>query len=789
MMGKTISLAFFALLAIAASAAPITRQQALNRAQASLAKQGININVADMQAMPLKAQGTHATAAPAYYVFNSSSSFVIAAGDDRMPEVLGYSDSGTIDPNDMPDGLMALLESYAIAASDMSTIDTTLPRQAGLGGRPPIAPLLTCKWAQGAPYNLSCPLYDGTIPCVTGCVATAMAQVMHYHKWPNSISTPIPSYTSKTRGFYMPELSPEGFPGWNNILDTYGSNITDVQAEAISSLMLYCGQAINMDYGLQSSASTEKIATALINYFGYAPSAQPVYRQNYSAVDWTNLIYTELAAKRPIPFSGANVKGGHAFVCDGIDAEGRIHINWGWGGSSNGFFYPTNLTTPSQSNGGSDGYNKRQCMIIGITPGNKPIDPADSDIMYCYDLSLVKASYTRSNASQPFSDVALHCVAHNLYPETADIDFGMGLYDTSGNLMTVLYTYEFKQLPTGHGASRDWVFNFPAIVQEGTYIIRPVCCLHNSRKWKACSGTSATNWQATVTPTELTFKLLGNSEPASYRVNSATYSGRMETNRSIEMTANVTNTGCSYFRMLYLLVDGKCHSMAQCPMSPGETGDIVMHFSTPTAGNHTLMLSYDEGPASAIWQDTINIGESYSEYLAFDSYTVKNLMPGKKIYGNTFAFTCNVTNNSIDQEYDDYIRAYLYTVTNQVPEKGVARIDNSLSLQCGETKEIAFEFPDLETGKDYMVFIYIYKNGLLTNNGGLYGHTIMGSDFTPCDINADGTVDVNDLNIIIGILLNEEISFPIYIERADVDGNGTVDITDLNLTLNNLLNL
>ncbi|WP_407405849.1 C10 family peptidase [Sodaliphilus sp.] len=785
MIKKLISSTTFALVAVAMSAAPISRQQAMSRAQASLAKQGIDINVASMQAMPLKAHGTHATATPAYYVFNSSNSFVIAAGDDRMPEVLGYSDNGTIDPNDMPDGLKDLLECYEVEVAHLGSSDG-MPLPNGSISRTPIAPLLTSKWDQGSPFNNLCPVYDGTNRAVTGCVATAMAQVMNYWKWPATISNPIPAYTTETKGISMPALSASGFPGFSNVKDYYFWNQSDASTTAVAKLMLYVGQSLEMNYNNSSGAATADIPTALYKYFRYANTGRYLRRENYTAEEWATLIYTELAARRPVVYRGSAYNGGgHSFVCDGMDANGLFHINWGWNGQSDGYFLLTNLNPSDQGAGSSvsnDGYIVGSAMVVGITPENKTTSINDAP-MYCTNFVNEKATYTRSSSGQSFSNVKVHCGMYSQYPSTADIDFGIGLYTTSGTLKQVVYSGWFSQLPSGYGSTNDWTFNIPSSIANGTYYLKPICRLHNTGNWVPCAGANVNYWQATITTTAFTFKSDGNSAEPSYRVNSVTY-GKRETNRPIEMVMNMTNNSSNYFRQLYMLVDNKCTTVAQCAIEPGQTGNITMHISAATTGSHSVKLCYDEGGQNVLWQSSVYITAAPAASIAASSFSVKNAVSGK-INDNKFAFTTKVTNNG-SSTYDDYIVARIFRRTGTNTGSMVSQEIKNVSIASRGSQTLSFEFPDLVQNEDYFILMYYYSNGQLTNCGGTGFYTILGASYKKGDVNGDGTVDINDANILINILLGKDTASK-YSGRADVDGNGTVDITDANILINTLL--
>ena len=315
------------------------------------------------------------------YVFNATdgSGFIIVSNDDSTVPILGFSDNGALDTNNIPDNMRAWLQGYAdeIAwfqkhgGGEMPA--TKARKRTGSHQTKTIDPLLTTTWDQDAPYNNHCPKNY-----VTGCVATAMAQVMYYtetvtHNNATTATTAeIPGYTTR-KGDNTLDLIPAGTPiNWSNITPTYDKNSTDAQKEAVANLMLYCGCAVMMNYGPSSGAFTYDVDDALRDYFGYDATTRYVSRNWYYYDDWIDLIYHELSNRRPVIYAGQSTGGGHEFVCDGYkyeDGKDLFHINWGWSGTSDGYFLLSALDPDQQGIGGSssnDGYHYGQEAVIGI---------------------------------------------------------------------------------------------------------------------------------------------------------------------------------------------------------------------------------------------------------------------------------------------------------------------------------------------------------------------------------------------------------------------------------------
>lgn len=365
-------------ITLSASANPITLEQARKRATTFMAKQKDNrklMAVTNQKKLaPRKAGANQTVEIAPYYVFDKGTNegFIIVSGDDQTIDVLGYCDEGSFDYEQLPPNMQEWLDDYAEQLTRIQAGAPVIRKAAST--HPKVDQLMTSKWSQGSPYNNSCPM-DGGSRSVTGCVATAMAQILYYNREKSVTETQatIPAFTSWTKNINVNAV-PAGSPiDWENMKDTYGS-ATDIQKKAVADLMFYCGASVKMDYtNSASGAQSWDAYQAFINYFGYGSSTRYVsYSDGLTDTEWDNLVYAEMAAGRPVYISGANASIGHAFVCDGYDGNLRYHINWGWAGQSDGFYYLTNLTPgDGQGIGGSsDGYNTYRQIVVGLEPEN-----------------------------------------------------------------------------------------------------------------------------------------------------------------------------------------------------------------------------------------------------------------------------------------------------------------------------------------------------------------------------------------------------------------------------------
>ena len=325
---------------------------------------------------------------PLFYVFNRGEGFVIVSADDRAPEILGYSDAGPFDIDSLPDNFRYLLNSYATeleslaAAPEAVALSAKKVERSTQATGKSVAPLLgSILWDQGDPYNLQCPVMSDGGRSVVGCVATAMAQIMEYHQWPEKGTGTIPGYTTRSQGLVIDEENIENtYYDWDHMTPIYTSESTDEERNAVATLMYHCGISVGMDYGYESGAFSDDVPEALATYFGYNKNMKLLNRIYYTKTEWDSIIRHELDEKRPVYYSGSSAQGGHAFVCDGYDTNGLFHINWGWSGMSNGYFTLSNLTPTAQGTGGSNGgFNWGQAIITGIQSETPALHGYDSD--------------------------------------------------------------------------------------------------------------------------------------------------------------------------------------------------------------------------------------------------------------------------------------------------------------------------------------------------------------------------------------------------------------------------
>lgn len=358
-----------------AYAKPITPDEALSRLKSANPKMAVPARsgkARELAHTTLTEKGN-----PAVYIFNQGENdgYLVLSADDIAYPLLGYADNGHAVEGNLPPQLEWWLSEYArqIEYANEHGISAETPkinidRRSTMTA---IAPMIKTKWDQVEPYYNQCPMV-GTNRTYTGCVATAMAQVLKYWNYPEvgtgSISYECEDISKRlSMNFALRKFD------WENMSDTYvPGQYTETEADAVAYLMKACGYAVKMNYNTESSgALAMNIASGLKKYLGYDQNILYDLRMYHSTSEWEQMIYDNLKTVGPILYGGGSMLGGgHSFVLDGYDGNGMFHFNWGWSGMSDGYFSLDALNPGSLGAGGGSGggYNFTQDAVFGIQP-------------------------------------------------------------------------------------------------------------------------------------------------------------------------------------------------------------------------------------------------------------------------------------------------------------------------------------------------------------------------------------------------------------------------------------
>ena len=715
-MRRILVLFLSVAISVVAFAGKVTEQQALQKAQQFL--KGKSLTKVKTRSLSRGSSSSD----EAFYIFNAENKggFVIVSGDDSADMILGYADKGEFSAEQMPVNIRTWLESYAkqIDLISQSSVSARSPRLTRTS-KAAIPYLIQTQWDQWQPYNLRCPQIDGEYP-VTGCVATAMAQVMYYHKCPKT-STAIPAYNTYTKGISVPELPATTFK-WDQMQLTYNGSETGASADAVAELMRYCGQAVEMDYTLNSSGAAI-FPNAMINYFGYSVNTRYVNRSEYTLEEWEDLIYTELLEGRPVLYSGSNLTGGHQFICDGYDGNGYFHINWGWSGYSDGWFLLSVANPSGKGAGGGaseDGYCVGQDAIIGLKPAvaGEVATPYIQSGMY----DLENKSYTRSSESSDFTNVEFPGFV-NIYYEAGSgpdfpLEFGWGLFK-DGQLLKVLGSSS-----TVFTNDENWAYNgvlasFGSDLSDGVYRAIQLYRRSSTDDWQAIQDSKLHFVEVVISGNTLTLERIQayDIEKADITVNSVTFSDRKVVGRPVEITVNLTNNGYTNQEPLFFSIGGECFSQVSGSVEPGKTGDVLMHFTPKYSMNDVeVTISTDYFLNNVVWTGTLTITEPLPYNLSGSSFSVEG-MKDYVLSGTTLKFSATIKNESSDT-YDDDLILCLWKSTEPMTSGGsfmmttFATAEQPVKIGPGESKQVAFSIPNLvDGGYGYWIDLLYYSEG------------------------------------------------------------------------------
>ncbi|MBR0488626.1 MAG: leucine-rich repeat protein [Prevotella sp.] len=583
-------------------------------------------------------EATDTSGQPYVYAVTSTQQdgFVLVSGDERFAEVLGYTDDGTFDEKNMPENMRTFIQGYIDEMKYLESVDyqpSKSARRAAPAAFTTIEPLMTTTWNQGYPYNMYCPQYDNYgNKCPTGCLATALAQVMcyqgNYKKTGQSTTTlkAIPQYQTSTMKYTILEKPIRTFD-WTKMTGTVPS--TPEAKEEVARLMEYIGSGVKIDYRQGGTGgSVSYIPSLMTDVFGYDSKVREVNRNNYSDYEWLNMMYHELSANGPVMYSGQATNGGHGFVLDGYKYENNehlFHINWGWGGMSDGYFLLSVCYPDKQGIGGSTsqaGFNRAQAAIIDMDPNGSGTQQSNIRL-YDYKITLGKTSFTRNSSSESFQLTGIQHQFANILLQTYTFDFGIGWVNTNGEITHLAEYTQGYSLNYGRAINcTNATYYTPTGVTDGEYRLIGISKEHGTNTWWRNNNSENYFIRATVSGNQLTLEICN--------ANSIQLTGSMTTTgntvgQAVTVTASVTNNGSLYSGDLMLaqiesggspvIVDQK-----QVEIAKGTTATVNFSYTPTKAGNFTLVLLNKKNQTFGSQQSiTINAATGGTQI-----YTVRN---------------------------------------------------------------------------------------------------------------------------------------------------------------------
>lgn len=458
------------------------------------------------QVAPAKNLRSDKTNNAPYYAFNLEQGYVIVSGDDEMTELVGYAENGFFDAENVPPQMQLWLDGYAEYVAAVQS-GKAKARKILLSDSPSVVvePLVTTKWNQDAPFNNFAPEYtddnNNTQRCATGCAATAMAQIMKFHNWPEQ-GVGHYSYEHQSFGTISSNFS-EHVYDWTNMIDRYNNGeYSNMQADAVALLMKDCGVSLNMNYGPVSGASIYSYYPAFKNYFRY--SSRTVNRSGCETAEFTKIITDELQEGRPLIYCGTGEDGGHAFVVDGYDTNYFLHVNWGWGGYSDGYFDMNYMDPTGLGIGGGSGAFKWNQGIVLARPLKDGVEPYEFIQQLCfvpYDDVKGGIFCEQEMPANKGDDVTILLRnTANLSGESFFGSLNVGVFDDSGALVTMgneerieNNNGELLEFQSGSLYSVDLPMTLnTAGIADGNYIVRAMSKADGD-VWRKFASTDCLN--------------------------------------------------------------------------------------------------------------------------------------------------------------------------------------------------------------------------------------------------------------------------------------------------------
>ncbi|MBR5085305.1 MAG: C10 family peptidase [Prevotella sp.] len=645
-----------------------------------------------------------------YYVYNigNEKGFVIVSGDDRTTPILGYSDEGSFNLNQMPDNIKAWMEYYNeamewVAENNLSNKMNT--------GRPTdvISPLLKTKWDQGEPYNILCP--NG---CPTGCIATAMAQVMNYHKYPTQETAPVPAYYCQSLNKQMPELPATTFE-WDKMRNTYSRNSSEESKMAVAKLMQYCGQIVEMDYSPSGSGAAGMILPdRMPQYFRYPHTMHYVSREGYSIAEWDSLLINELKNNRPVLYTGyTTASEGHAFVCDGYDGKGLYHINWGWGGSADGYFRISVLDANTNGTGaGSTSYkfSISQSALLGVQPSGTDDFVAPEQYLTITTRPYIQNKYEFERKSPKSNFPIANSIVYLMSQQTNANwrEFGLALYDEEGNLLNTLCTRNDYFWP-GFERGYQLDFLFGAGITSGHYSIRPV--YKNNDDWLLAAGGDRNYFDVVIDSLHATVTPIPK---ANFEVTNVKKRGKF-------LVVNLINPDEEYNGVIYLFKmnnagEYDCIAYENVAIEANSTREITLYIDD----QYSIDLNNDVYKLGVEWTDryfytnVTNQGAEIEKSLKILNFSDD----GTTIIGDRMMCEFTLTNNGTGP-YHHFVIAGVSDHDGELMKGDLHQIVN---IQPGETLYFREDFPLQSFDEQYALSIRHFKsnNSISSYNSDFY---------------------------------------------------------------------
>lgn len=723
-MKRTIIYFSTLLAATTLSAETLTPTQALARVKGSSSIHKI-ASRAVVEATPMRVVALDSE--PEMYLFTpAEGGLLLVSAESETPALIGYSDNYTAG-EELPPALEGMMRIWA-SEIEAQRAGNVIYKENSRAEEDfaAIEPICSTRWNQDAPYNGKCPVLGGS-RTYTGCVATAMAQVLKVYQYPEKCSGGTYSYYWNAGGENLSLNFDDVTLDWANMLNTYPSSATQAQKDAVATLMQALGYSSNMNYHTDGSGTAGiYMAVGLARNFDYdAASIEYANRASYSLSDWQRKVYNTLAEGYPVYYDGATMDAqplGHAFVVDGYRSEGYFHLNWGWGGMSDGYFLLTALDPDAQGIGGaypSAGFDAIQGAIFGLKKGN---DASAKDIPLHISCS---GGFNAGSSSAVLGKNATFSLTDYLINsgiEAVNPYLGVIFRNADGTEYKVRTTAQIGTLQIGYGYGvNSYSVTVPSGMADGKYTVLPAAYSGTSQKYYPilCNIGSGTQLNATVSNGTITFEspilpeLSGTIESAPEKIyvnkafsvsgsieglNAASYygeiKGRLYRTDAATIRANIGSFMGS--------IDGNSSS-------PFQTSFILER--DLTSGEYDLALTNENGKiiSNRVRVEVVSAAD--------DGKLTASDMKVLSTQKNNLQFEVTLTASEGNFSGPVYIQLHQKGNYNEY----VARIESEsidIPLNAKKTITISGEFENGVVGMSYTPYVYYYHLGEWTEAAG-----------------------------------------------------------------------
>ena len=794
-MKKALFTILVIMLAFTMNARNISKQEALQKAQRFMPnKQFCEASARARSNAPVSTSNYNSI-----YIFNAvgDEGFVVVSADDRTEPILGYSDEGRIDFENMPDNFRYWLEGYEEGASSWSQDNDTYPIIHP--DYPDIEPLLETKWWQGPPFDLMCPVINGHC-CPPGCVPVAVGQIMYYYKWPQDPVVALPAYGSNPEIPAMPSTS----FAWDKIIPSYGLDDTPEEELAVAEMMRYIGHAFHANYNPGGTGcNIDYTVSSMKEIFHYSNSIKIISRMLHSREEWEDLIYQELNELRPVLMGG----GGHAYVCDGYQ-QGYFHMNFGGG---IGYF----LMDANEYSNGLRATISIQPPYEGETTGISEEDGlrASEQLEFRIDGCSSSIQFYRVSNDEDFEfDIYPRIVEYGTnFPYQAEL--GLAIYHD--NQLYQIVRGERKEYTDPHPVPgvtdrQCWLFHFGANYPDGDYYLALV-----GRKNEGCNWKNLHAWfNVTINQTNMT--LISGSEQQQIDsefnisnnliVNSVQFDEHPISGKSCKVRINVTNVGSYYSIPLLLWIGKEGVSGGYVNVNPGQSTEVESMFICDSVGLQNFSISLyggNGGFCENIYKGSIDflsqkdhsfvIAKDYTRAYGEENPTFEYQTCGIAIDG-TPEIECEATSSSPVGTYPIVVRKGSLTSDDAVLINGTLTIRRApLQVATGtytkqegeENPEFTLNYEGFKNGETEAVLSkqpVVETTATTASAPGRYPITISGAEASNYYISSyiKGELRISPLNPdeFEGIIFADNLVEELCVENWDTNCDGKLSMQE-----------